>query len=67
MVKCTVNGEPTFLLTANSIDLLIDTMDLRDKRIAVELNNEIVPRSEYASRPILDGDKIEIVHAVGGG
>ena len=37
------------------------------RRIAVEMNRDIVPRAEYASRPIRDGDRIEIVQFVGGG
>ena len=67
MVKCTVNGELTVLLTANNLQMLIEEKGLENKRIAIELNNEIVPRSEYLKRPVMDGDRVEIVHAVGGG
>ena len=46
---------------------LIDRLGLAGKRIAVERNGEIVPRSQFAARSIADGDKLEIVVAVGGG
>ncbi len=46
---------------------LIDRLDLAGKRIAVERNGEIVPRSRYAATPLADGDQLEIVAAVGGG
>ena len=51
---------------ANVADLIRE-LGLEDKRIAVERNEEIVPRSRYADTPLADGDKIEIVGAVGGG
>ena len=46
---------------------LIRELGLEGKRIAVERNGEIVPRSRYAETPLADGDKLEIVGAVGGG
>ena len=46
---------------------LIREIGLEGKRIAVERNGEIVPRSRYAETPLADGDKLEIVGAVGGG
>ena len=46
---------------------LIRELGLEGKRIAVECNGEIVPRSRYAQTPLADGDKLEIVGAVGGG
>ena len=47
-------------------DLILD-MQLEGKRIAVEHNGAIVPRTRYAATPLRDGDKLEIVGAVGGG
>ena len=47
-------------------DLLAET-GYAQRRVAVEINREIVPRSEHAQREIRDGDRIEIVHALGGG
>jgi sulfur carrier protein len=46
---------------------LVAELDLAGKRIAVELNGRIVPRSAYADTPLAEGDRVEIVGAVGGG
>ena len=46
---------------------LIGALGLEGKRVAVERNGEIVPRSRYVDTPLEDGDKLEIVGAVGGG
>jgi len=42
-------------------------MGLSGRRLAMEVNREIVPRSEYAEHVLHDGDQVEIVHAIGGG
>lgn len=47
--------------------LVEDELRLAGRRLAMELNLEILPRSEYASRRLNEGDRIEIVHAIGGG
>jgi sulfur carrier protein len=67
MVTITLNGEPRQFERALPLTQLIDTLGLGGKRIAIERNGEIVPRSEFASRAIADGDTLEIVVAVGGG
>jgi sulfur carrier protein len=54
-------SEPTLLS-----DLLVQ-LELKADRIAVELNGEIAPRTQWANLPVASGDKIEIVHFVGGG
>ncbi len=46
---------------------LLDTLELTGKRIAVELNGEIVPKSQHAATTLNQGDQLEIVVAVGGG
>ena len=46
---------------------LIETMQLGERRVAVELNLEIVPRSRHAETVLQDGDRVEVVHAIGGG
>lgn len=63
-----VNGAPrdVHAATATLADLVRD-LALEGKRIAVEVNAEVVPRSRYAVTPIVDGDRVEIVGAVGGG
>ena len=62
-----VNGKPSELPTGLTARQLVEHLDLGGKRIALEVNGEIVPRSAYAQRRLQEGDKIEIVHAIGGG
>jgi thiamine biosynthesis protein ThiS len=62
-----VNGEARSLAGDMTVQALLQTLDLGEGRIAVEHNGEIVPRSEFSSRQLGDGDKIEIVQAIGGG
>ena len=65
-MNLTLNGVATDV-NASTIADLVASLGLRDKRIAVEKNGEIVPRSRYASTPLVRGDRLEIVGAVGGG
>jgi thiamine biosynthesis protein ThiS len=62
-----VNGEPRSIEPEASVDDLIATLGLEGKRIAVEVNREIVPRSEYDNFKLNESDAIEIVNAIGGG
>ncbi len=62
-----INGEERLLVEGRTIADLLAELRLGGRRIAVEMNRDIVPRAEYASRPIRDGDRIEIVQFVGGG
>ena len=62
-----VNGEPRSIDPEASVDDLIATLGLEGKRIAVEVNREIVPRSEYNDFKLNESDAIEIVNAIGGG
>lgn len=63
----TVNNEPRELLPASSVADLIEQLRLGGRRVAVERNGEILPRSLYAETRLADGDRLEIVHAIGGG
>jgi len=64
----TVNGVATDVtLDRSTIAELVAALGLAGKRIAIEKNGEIVPRSRYASTTFDDGDRVEIVGAVGGG
>lgn len=67
-MEVTVNGSPRSV-DASSADVatLVRLLGLEGKRIAVERNGEIVPKSRYAETRIVAGDKLEIVAAVGGG
>ena len=46
---------------------LLQRLELTGRRLAVELNRDIVPRSQHAATVLVEGDQIEIVHAIGGG
>lgn len=62
-----LNGQPHTLSEPISLAQLLDTLGLADKRVAVELNQDIIPRSRHAQTPLQDGDVVEVVHAIGGG
>jgi sulfur carrier protein len=62
-----INGEPQQLPAALTIAALLEARGMAGKRVAVERNGEIVPRSRHAETPLAAGDQIEIVVAVGGG
>ena len=66
-VTVIVNGEERLVADGRTIADLLAELRLGGRRIAVEMNRDIVPRAEYASRSIRDGDRIEIVQFVGGG
>ena len=67
MIAITVNGESRQFQPPLSCDRLIAALGLAGKRVALECNGEIVPRGRHADHTLADGDKIEIVAAVGGG
>ena len=62
-----LNGEPHQLDQPLTLSALIDQLGLTGKRLAVELNLEIVARSPHADTRLGEGDRVEIVHAIGGG
>lgn len=62
-----LNGEPYQLKQADSLASLLVELQHENRRVAVELNREIIPRGQFASTRLCDGDQIEIVHAIGGG
>jgi thiamine biosynthesis protein ThiS len=66
-MKVCVNGEEKDLSDATSLSELITALDLPVARIAIELNREVVRRSDWGSTMLKDEDRIEIVHFVGGG
>jgi sulfur carrier protein len=67
MIEITVNGDARRFERPLRLDELVQALDLAGKKIAVEKNGEIVPRSAHARTPLADGDRLEIVVAVGGG
>jgi sulfur carrier protein len=63
-----VNGDKTSLADGATVAVLLEGLGVsRARRIAVEVNEEIVPRSEFDGQRLRDGDRVEIVQAIGGG
>ncbi|WP_043308032.1 sulfur carrier protein ThiS [Pseudomonas sp. ML96] len=62
-----LNGEPFELPDGATVTDLLVRLDAAGKRVAVELNLDIVPRSQHGSTILRDGDQLEVVHAIGGG
>lgn len=62
-----LNGNPQEVPASCSLAELVGTLELGESRFAVEVNEEVIPRSELANRSLQSGDRIEIVQAIGGG
>ncbi len=62
-----VNGNATQVEDDTPMSVLIEGLGLIGKRIAVEVNAELVPRSRFDAHALREGDRVEIIHAVGGG
>ena len=67
MITISINGTTRQLPDSAGVAALIEEMGLTGKRIALERNGEIVPRSLFATQKLADGDRLEVVVAVGGG
>ena len=67
MIELTINGAAHQFSAPLDVARLVEELDLVGKRVAVECNGEIVPRSQFKQTPLASGDKLEIVVAVGGG
>lgn len=67
MLNLLINGEPRQFPAPLSVARLVELLELQGKRVAIERNGEIVPRSQYPAAELADGDRLEIVVAVGGG
>jgi sulfur carrier protein len=66
-MEITLNGESKQIPLGTTAARLIELLDLTGRRFAIEVNEEIVPRSTYEGYTFRPGDKVEIVHAIGGG
>jgi len=62
-----VNGEPRALEPGSTVAALIEALGLGERRVAVAINRDVVPRSQFASVALAAGDRVEILQAVGGG
>ncbi|GAB3263355.1 sulfur carrier protein ThiS [Chitinimonas naiadis] len=67
MITITLNGDARQFAAGLNIVELIEQLGHAGRRIAIERNGEIVPRSQHGETVLLEGDKLEIVVAVGGG
>jgi len=66
-MNLTINGEPRTFDGVADVAALVALLGLDGRKVAVERNLEIVPRSAYARTALAEGDRIEIVHFIGGG
>ncbi|MXS83939.1 sulfur carrier protein ThiS [Nitrosomonas oligotropha] len=67
MIQLIINGQPQQFEAPINVAQLIDHLALHGKRIAIERNGEIVPRSQFPQQMLVHGDQLEVVVAVGGG
>jgi sulfur carrier protein len=67
VIQVTVNGKAQLFGHSLNVGELLEQLQVAGKKVAVERNGEIVPKSAHASTPVSDGDRLEIVVAVGGG
>ena len=66
-MKLQINGNPRDFSAPLSLPDLLQQLGIKPDRVAVELNGNIVPREQWEKTPLSDGDRLEIVHFVGGG
>lgn len=62
-----LNGDAFEVPAGETVAALLERLDLTGRRVAVELNLEIVPRGQHATTALAEGDRVEVVHAIGGG
>lgn len=67
MLLLQINGKPREIAAECNIEQLVAMLQLEGKRFAIELNGEIVPKSRHAATRLNNGDRLEVVVAVGGG
>ena len=66
-MRLTINGETREVAPVGTLSDLVQALSLDARKVAIERNLEIVPRSLHAQTPVAEGDRIEIVHFIGGG
>ena len=66
-MNITINGVEKTYTSSLTLEVLLNELDQSSKKVAIEVNEEIIPRSQYKNKLVVDGDKIEIINAVGGG
>jgi len=66
-MRVLINGEEKQLPGSLNLNDLLDRFELPSQRVAIELNKNVVRKKDWADTPVNDGDRIEVVHFVGGG
>jgi thiamine biosynthesis protein ThiS len=67
MIVVRLNGAAAHVPPGTTVAQLLAAFRLPERGVAVEVSGEVVPRSRWAERPLIEGDRIELVHMVGGG
>ena len=66
-IQIYINGKKKLIYNNKNLKELLKTLNINKKFIAIELNKEIIPKSLYSCKIILEGDRIEIIEFIGGG
>ena len=66
-MKILLNGTSRELAPGLTLTELLDTLELAGRRVAIELNGQVVPASEHAQRTLAQDDRVELISAIGGG
>ncbi len=66
-MEIALNGSSHTVASGATAADLVESLQLGERRVAMEINREIVPRSRYGEQLLNEGDQVEIVHAIGGG
>ena len=66
-IEIHVNGQPRAVAAGSTVAMLLQTLELDPRTLAVERNLELVPRGQHAATPLAAGDRLEVVTLVGGG
>ena len=66
-MQIVLNGESRTFATGLNVQQLLQQLGVADQKLAVEINQEIIPRSQLSEQKIFAGDRVEIIHAIGGG
>lgn len=67
MISITVNGDKLKIEEDSTIEILLELLNITPARLAIEINGEVIPRSEILEKVLQEGDILEIVKAIGGG
>ena len=67
MIQIILNGKPHNIKEKTNIISLLELLSLSEKKVAIEINEEVVPRDNYVKKILLAKDRVEIVHFIGGG